>query len=71
VRYLEERGDLGTVDEPGQFFQGLMPLRTGPFPAEPTLAHFGGRAGRTVVGLGGSGNHFLGAAPATALAIPR
>lgn len=43
----------------------------GPFPAEPTLAHFGGRAGRTVVGLGGSGNHFLGAAPATALAIPR
>ncbi|MFJ9785079.1 DUF7019 family protein [Amycolatopsis sp. NPDC101161] len=71
VRYLEDHGDLGTVDEPGQFFWGLMPLRWGPFPAEPTLAYFGGSAEGTVVGLGGSGNHFLGAAPAAAPAIPR
>jgi hypothetical protein len=57
VRYLEEHGDLGTVDEPGQFFWGLMPLRWGPFP--------------TVVGLGGSGHHVLGASAATESAIPR
>lgn len=71
VRYLEEHGDLGTVEEPGQFFWGLMPLRWGPFPTEPTLAYFGGATGRTVVGLGGSGAHFLGAAPAAGDAIPR
>jgi hypothetical protein len=30
VRYLEEHGDLGTVDEPGQFFWGLLPMQWGP-----------------------------------------
>ncbi|MFI7672170.1 DUF7019 family protein [Actinophytocola sp. NPDC049390] len=64
VRYLEEHGDLGTVDEPGQFFWGLLPMCWGPFPAEPTLAYFGGSTGRTVVGLGGSGHHILGGGPA-------
>jgi hypothetical protein len=71
VRYLEEHGDLGTVDEPGQFFWGLMPLRWGPFPTEPTLVYFGGETERTVVGLGGSGHHVLGASAATESAIPR
>lgn len=70
VRYLEEHGDLGTVDEPGQFFWGLLPMSWGPFPAEPTLAYFGGSTGRTVVGLGGSGHHILGGGPAPA-GVPR
>ncbi|MEV0153833.1 SAVMC3_10250 family protein [Micromonospora sp. NPDC050686] len=71
VRHLEEHGDLGTVDEPGQFFWGLVPLRWGPFPTEPTLVYFGGATERTVMGLGGSGNHVLGASAAAAPAIPR
>ncbi|MEV6694832.1 SAVMC3_10250 family protein [Micromonospora sp. NPDC051196] len=71
VRYLEEHGDLGTVDEPGQFFWGLLPLRWGPFPTEPTLVYFGGATERTVLGLGGSGNHVLGAPAATASGMPR
>ncbi|WP_290056959.1 DUF7019 family protein [Amycolatopsis solani] len=70
VRYLEDHGDLGTVDEPGQFFWGLLPMSWGPFPAEPTLAYFGGRSGRTVVGLGGSGHHILGGGPAPG-GVPR
>jgi hypothetical protein len=71
VRYLEDHGDLGTVDEPGQFFWGLLPVRWGPFPTEPTLVYFGGATERTVVGLGGSGSHVLGAAAAADSAIPR
>jgi len=71
VRYLEEHGDLGTVDEPGQFFWGLLPMSWGPFPAEPTLAYFGGSTERTVVGLGGSGHHILGGGPAPAPGVPR
>src|SRR5919202_560301 len=30
VQYLERFGDLGTVDQPGQFFRGLLPMRWGP-----------------------------------------
>ncbi|MDT0350026.1 DUF7019 family protein [Pseudonocardia charpentierae] len=71
IRYLEQYGDLGTVDEPGQFFWGLMPMRWGPFPTEPTLVYFGGATERTVTGMGGSGNHVLGASPAAAPPIPR
>ncbi|MFY1689468.1 DUF7019 family protein [Plantactinospora sp. WMMB782] len=71
VRYLEDHGDLGTVDEPGQFFWGLLPLRWGPFPTEPTLVYFGGTTERTVVGLGGSSSHVLGAAAAAEPTIPR
>ncbi|WP_410633186.1 DUF7019 family protein [Amycolatopsis sp. cmx-4-83] len=71
VRYLEEHGDLGTVEEPGQFFWGLLPMNWGPFPAEPTLAYFGGTTGRTVVGLGGSGHHILGGGAPAASGVPR
>ncbi|MBU2666208.1 hypothetical protein KOI35_22155 [Actinoplanes bogorensis] len=65
VRYLNDYGDLGTVEEPGQFFGGLMPLRWGPtvgadgFP----MVYFGGRAGKTVLGLGGSRAHVFGTPP--------
>lgn len=65
VRYLGDFGDLGTVEAPGQFFWGLMPLRWGPtvgadgFP----MVYFGGRAGKTVLGLGGSRAHMFGTPP--------
>ncbi|MFF7144808.1 DUF7019 family protein [Streptomyces nodosus] len=65
LRYLQDFGDLGSVDEPGQFFWGLLPMRWGPFPGqvEPSPVFFGGRTDRTVVGLGGSSRHLLGSAP--------
>ncbi|MBL7252718.1 DUF7019 family protein [Paractinoplanes lichenicola] len=65
VRHLTDFGDLGTIDEPGQFFWGLLPLRWGPtvgadgFP----MIYFGGRAGKTILGLGGSRAHVFGAPP--------
>lgn len=68
VRYLDEHGDLGSVDEPGQFFWGLLPMRWGPFPTDPTgaVVYFGGNTENTVVGLGGSSRHVVGAPPPSA-----
>lgn len=63
VRHLHDHGDLGSVDEPGQFFWGMLPVRWGRFPAAASLVFAGGRSGDTVVGLGGSGRHLVGSVP--------
>ncbi|MDA3627737.1 SAVMC3_10250 family protein [Saccharopolyspora oryzae] len=65
VRYLQDHGDVGTVDEPGQFFGGLLPMRWTSMPgaADPSLVFLGGCDGRNVVGLGGSARHLLGSVP--------
>ncbi|MFE6281095.1 DUF7019 family protein [Streptomyces sp. NPDC057877] len=62
VRYLDDFGDVGTVDEPGQYVRGRLPMRWGPLPLGPSpLVYFGGRTERTTVGLGGASGHVLGA----------
>jgi hypothetical protein len=65
VRHLLDYGDVGSVEEPGQFFWGLLPMRWGPFPVETgsSLVFFGGQTGGTTVGLGGSVKHVLGSVP--------
>ncbi|MFE9695137.1 DUF7019 family protein [Micromonospora sp. NPDC005806] len=65
VRCLQDHGDLGSVDEPGQFFWGLLPLRWGPVKGDLALIYFGGCSERTWVGLGGSRAHVVGAVPGT------
>lgn len=60
VQYLERFGDLGTVDQPGQFFRGLLPMRWGPL-EDPSSFYFGGETQQTVVGLIGSAVHMIGA----------
>ena len=67
ARYLDEHADVGSVEEPGQFFRGLLPMRWGIVPTtdEQSLVYFGGRTEDTIVGLGGSPFHVLGAAPPT------
>ncbi|WP_338693452.1 SAVMC3_10250 family protein [Streptomyces sp. Q6] len=65
VRGLEKRGDLGTPDQPQSFFRGRLSMRWGVLASgeDTSLVYFGGTTGRTVVGLGGSRAHTLGAAP--------
>lgn len=64
LRYLFEFGDVGDVDDPGQFFGGVLPMRWGPYPTPASrLLFFGGRTERTVVGLGGSVRHALDHVP--------
>jgi hypothetical protein len=61
IRHLEEYGDVGSIDVPGQYFRGLLPLQWGPFgEVESSLVYFGGHTERTILGLGGSGKHVLG-----------
>ncbi|WP_212998679.1 DUF7019 family protein [Winogradskya consettensis] len=62
VRWLHDHGDLGTVDNPGQFVWGLMPLRWGPMIGQDghSMIYLGGRDEKTVVGLGGSREHVFG-----------
>ncbi|HVV10539.1 DUF7019 family protein [Amycolatopsis sp.] len=63
VRHLHDHGDLGSVEEPGQFFWGMLPMQWGRFPDAESLVFAGGRSGDTVVGLGGSGRHLLDTPP--------
>ncbi|MER5702847.1 SAVMC3_10250 family protein [Micromonospora sp. NPDC002296] len=65
TRYLDDHGDVGSVDAPGQFFRGLLPMQWGVVPTTDgsPLVHFGGRSEHTIVGLGGSAVHVIGASP--------
>lgn len=59
VRHLEDYDDgLGSVDEPGRFFWGTLPMRWGPF-NQTSLIYFGGSTKHTIVGLGGSSKHMF------------
>jgi hypothetical protein len=62
VRWLHDHGDLGSVDQPGQFVWGLMPMRWGPMTGHDgkPMIYLGGEDGTTVVGLGGSRAHVFG-----------
>jgi len=68
VRFLHDHGDLGSVDEPGQFFGGLLPMRWGFLPgrSDPSLVFFAGCSDDTVLGLGGSARHLIGVEGETA-----
>ncbi len=71
VRHLDDFGDVGTVDAPGQYVRGRLPMRWGPLPLGPSpLVYFGGRTERPIVGLGGASGHVLGAPVPTQGAAP-
>lgn len=70
MRHLDDFGDVGSVDEPGQFFRGTLGMQWGTAPTEngSQVVYFGGRSERMTIGLGGSTVHVLGgwAVPASA-----
>lgn len=63
---LELQRQIGTIDEPLEYFRGSVPMRWGIFQDqrrpedEPPLVYFGAFAGDTILGLGGSTRHVLG-----------
>lgn len=66
-RCLDGSGDVGTVDVPGPYVKGRLPMRWEPSATgRASLVYFGGSTGRSLVGLGGASGHVLGA-PAAAL----
>ncbi|GAA4590542.1 hypothetical protein BJY16_009268 [Actinoplanes octamycinicus] len=64
VRYLDDFADVGTIDEPGQYFRGRMTMRWGQLHDATHGVYFGGHTDRTVVGLGGSIGHVIGSSAA-------
>lgn len=63
LRHLQDHGDIGSIDHPGQFFGGLLPVQWGRFPGAASMVFAGGRTDQTMIALGGSGRHLLGAVP--------
>lgn len=67
-RYLAQQDQIGTIDEPKAYFQGELSLKWGGYETfttkwdEPSpLVYFGGSTVDTILGLGGSAHHVIGA----------
>jgi hypothetical protein len=60
VRHLDDFCDVGTIDEPGQYFRGRLAMRWQQ--ATPGATYFAGATEETVVGLGGASHHIIGGA---------
>jgi hypothetical protein len=65
-RYLHEYLGVGPLDAPQRYMYGTLRMRWGPVGADGSTVFFGGADDTTVVGLGGSLRHVLGAAPLAA-----
>jgi hypothetical protein len=69
-RFIDSSDGVGTVDEPGPWIRGTLALRWGPLSGEfgssrfaaPDVVFFIGRTPQTIIGMGGSMAHVLGAA---------
>ncbi|NBH02912.1 SAVMC3_10250 family protein [Amycolatopsis sp. SID8362] len=59
VRHIDDFLDVGTIDEPGQYFRGRLDVR---WQQMPGFEYFAGATEDTVVGLGGSSGHVIGGA---------
>ncbi|MFE4663464.1 DUF7019 family protein [Streptomyces sp. NPDC056716] len=62
LAHLREQGQTGSVDRPGPYFGGSLPMQWGPLRGGngASSVYFGGRTARTIVGLGGAGAHVIG-----------
>src|SRR6266566_4000879 len=66
LRHIDKETGIGTIDKPIRYFAGHTPLYWGPYGdywAKPGLVFFGGFTRATVLGLGGSVEHVIGAKP--------
>lgn len=59
VRHIDDFCDVGTIDEPGQYFRGRLAMRVR---QAQGFVYFAGATEDTVVGLGGSSGHIIGGA---------
>jgi hypothetical protein len=59
IAYLERQGRIGSIDQPGDYFRELMPMRWGPF-VRSSVVWFACETDSTVVGLGGSKENIVG-----------
>ena len=62
VDFIQQYGNVGSVDEPDEYIADTLSMRWGLFHLPPPKApvFFAGETEKTVVGLGGSPKHLLG-----------
>ncbi len=61
VRYIEEHEQVGTIDEPKDWFRGTLPMRWGRWPFRTDdVVFFSGATELTALGLAGSRAHVVG-----------
>jgi hypothetical protein len=66
LSYLERHSLVGSIDQPGQYFAGSLPMKWGPYigwretPEQSKLVYFGGATSETILGLGGSIENVFG-----------
>jgi len=69
TKYIDDKLGVDTVDEPRAYFRGSMSMRWGPYRevkgTSNELVFFGSETDRTIVGLGGSMAHVMGAVGAS------
>lgn len=61
VKFIQEYGNVGRVDEPDQYVADTLPMRWGPYGwGAASYVYFGGETNKTILGLGGSIHHVIG-----------
>ena len=61
VDHVRSHMGVGSIDEPQDYFDGTLAVRWGPFRVPDwEVVYFGARAGKTILGLGGSSHQVLG-----------
>lgn len=60
ISYIQEYGNLGSVNEPDEYVQDTMLMSWAQHPVFPDAVCFFGKMGQTIVGLGGSLKHVMG-----------
>jgi len=61
VRFIRERGNIGTVDEPDVYFEGSLPMKWSDCFVDRTfMAYFGAKTKQTIIGLGATVRHLIG-----------
>jgi hypothetical protein len=63
VDFINQYGDVGSIDEPGEYIQGTETLKWGSYGFNPQgnpAVYFHGGTRKTIFGLGGSMHHLIG-----------
>lgn len=72
VNYLTNHDEVGPLEDPRRFFGGELAMRWGPVDyVGDGLVFFGGRNEDSIIGLGGSTHHVVGAPPAEQMGGPQ
>ncbi len=59
--FIRTHGKIGTAEKPDEYIEDTLPMWMTSIGVNPPVTYFTGRKGKTIVGLGGSMKHLIGA----------